>query len=95
MTKTMMTSTVFAAALAGLAALASPAAAQSEAPTERPGVSQSDPKFLGIDLDKGRVYYNGRNSGVYCIYETLPVYNRNNGYVEYRRTRRCGRGLYL
>jgi hypothetical protein len=56
---------------------------------------RSDPKFLGIDLDNDTVYYNGRNSGYFCVYRTIPVYNLYTGYIEYRRVRRCGRGLYF
>jgi hypothetical protein len=52
-------------------------------------------KFIGIDLDNGTVFYNGRNSGRYCVYKTVEVYNRRTGYFEWRRVRRCGRGLYL
>jgi hypothetical protein len=85
----------FAAALAGLAIFSAPALAQRDGPAENPGISQSDQKFLGIDLDNRTVYYNGRNSGVYCLYQTVPVFNRYNGYYEHHRVRRCGRGLYL
>jgi len=56
---------------------------------------RNDPKFLGIDLDNGSVYYNGRNTGNFCIYRTIAVYNVYTGYVEYRRVRRCGHGLYF
>ena len=52
-------------------------------------------EFLGVDLDNGGVYYNGRNSGRYCLYRTVEVFNRYTGYVEARRVRSCGRGLYL
>jgi hypothetical protein len=52
-------------------------------------------EFLGVDLDTGGVYYNGRDSGRYCLYRTVEVFNRVTGYVEPRRVRRCGRGLYL
>ncbi|MET7241825.1 hypothetical protein ABZT49_00495 [Methylobacterium sp. EM32] len=52
-------------------------------------------EFIGVDLDNGGVYYNGRNSGRYCVYQTVEVFNRLTGYVEPRRVRRCGRGLYL
>ena len=95
-----MTKLTFAAALISLSAIASPAFAQDTIGQDvirgqKPGVSQSDSKFIGIDLDNRRVFYNGRNSGVYCIYQTVPVFNRYNGYYENRRTRRCGRGLYL
>lgn len=55
----------------------------------------AQPQFLGIDLDNGSVYYNGRNSGRYCVYRTVEVYNTRTGYIEPRRLRRCGRGLYL
>ena len=50
-------------------------------------------EFIGVDLDNGGVYYNGRNSGRYCLYRTVDVFNRYTGYVEQRRVRRCGRGL--
>ncbi len=52
-------------------------------------------RFLGIDADNGNVYYNGRNSGRYCVYRTVEVFNRVTGYMENRRVRRCGRGLYV
>ena len=52
-------------------------------------------EFIGVDLDNGGVYYNGRNSGRYCLYRTVEVFNRYTGYVGPRRVRRCGRGLYL
>jgi hypothetical protein len=58
-------------------------------------IARQKTKFIGIDLDNGTVYYNGKNSGRYCIYKTREVYNRRTGYFELRRTRRCGRGLYL
>lgn len=78
------------AVLVVLAGFAGPVFAE-DGPTQQ----RSDPKFLGIDLDNGTVYYNGRNSGHFCIYRTIAVYNVRTGYVEYRRVRRCGRGLYL
>lgn len=78
------------AVLVALAGLARPAFAGDRMPQQR-----SDPKFLGIDLDNGTVYYNGRNTGNFCIYRTIAVYNLRTGYIEHRRVRRCGRGLYL
>lgn len=84
----------FAAALAALIAVlacAGPLRAEGAGAARE----RSDPKFLGIDLDNGGVYYNGRNTGNYCIYRTIPVFNVYTGYMEYRRVRRCGRGLYL
>ena len=78
------------AALIALAGFAGPVFAGDAMPQQR-----SDPKFLGIDLDNGTVYYNGRNTGNFCIYRTIPVYNAYTGYIEYQRVRRCGRGLYL
>lgn len=74
---------------AGLLGAAPSALAQEDAP--RTG----NQEFLGVDLDNGGVYYNGRNSGRYCLYRTVEVFNRDTGYVEARRVRRCGRGLYL
>jgi hypothetical protein len=53
------------------------------------------PEFLGIDADNGSVYYNGRNSGRYCVYRTVERFNRRTGYMEARRVRNCGRGLYV
>jgi hypothetical protein len=84
------------AALIALAGFAGPAFA-GERVFAGDGAAQqrSDPKFLGIDLDNGTVYYNGRNTGNFCIYRTIPVYNAYTGYIEYQRVRRCGRGLYL
>ncbi len=74
---------------ASLLGAAPSAFAQEDAP--RTG----NQEFLGVDLDNGGVYYNGRNSGRYCLYRTVEVFNRYTGYVEARRVRRCGRGLYL
>jgi hypothetical protein len=48
-----------------------------------------------VSLDNGAVTYNGRNSGRYCVYRTVEVYNTRTGYFELRRLRRCGGGLYL
>ena len=76
--------------LSGCAALVAPSYAGDEPSGQRNGT-----KFLGIDLDNGQVYYNGRNSGRYCVYKTVERYNRRTGYFELRRIRRCGRGLYL
>jgi len=78
------------AALIALAGFAGPVFAGDRATQQR-----SDPQFLGIDLDNRTVYYNGRNSGYFCIYRTIAGYNVYTGYIEYRRMRRCGRGLYL
>lgn len=78
------------AALIAVAGFAGPVLAGDGIPQQR-----SDPKFLGIDLDNGTVYYNGRNTGNFCIYRTIPIYNYHTGYIEYRRVRRCGRGLYF
>jgi len=71
-------------------ATAAPASAE---PAQAPGRT-ADSQFIGIDLDNGHTYYNGRNSGVYCLYRTVRVYNTYTGYYEWRRVRRCGRGLY-
>lgn len=76
--------------LAGLLGGAAPVLAQ-----EGSKPAGGNPEFLGVDLDNGGVYYNGRNSGRYCLYRTVEVFNRSTGYVEARRVRRCGRGLYL
>ena len=76
--------------LAGL--LGSVGSVQAQEPGRATG---GNPEFLGVDLDNGGVYYNGRNSGRYCLYRTVDVFNRYTGYVEARRVRRCGRGLYL
>ncbi len=73
---------------AGLLGAARPALAEEAAP-------RGNQEFIGVDLDNGGVYYNGRNSGRYCLYRTVEVFNRYTGYVEARRVRRCGRGLYL
>ncbi len=59
------------------------------------GERRGSQEFIGVDLDNGGVYYNGRNSGRYCLYQTVEVFNRATGYIEPRRVRRCGRGLYL
>lgn len=86
MTKT----TILALVGLGLIGLTQPALAQGGA-----GGHTGNQEFLGVDLDNGGVYYNGYNSGRYCLYRTVDVYNRYTGYVEARRVRRCGRGLYL
>ena len=81
---------------AGLALSAAFAATGPAFAQEAAGAGgRADPEFLGIDLDNGGVYYNGRNSGQYCLYRTVQVFNRYTGYPELRRVRRCGRGLYL
>lgn len=90
----------FATTLLG-AMIALAGAVPSFAFDDTPEIQQStsekrnDSKFLGVDLDNGSVYYNGRNSGRYCLYRTVQAYNAYTGYVEWRRVRRCGRGLYL
>ena len=84
MFKTAIAAMVLAAA--GLAAV--PATAESRG-------GKVDTQFLGIDLDTGRTYYDGRNNGRYCLYRTVRVFNTHTGYFEHRRLRRCGRGLYL
>ncbi|MFC3690872.1 hypothetical protein [Chenggangzhangella methanolivorans] len=82
-----MKTLVLAAGLAACAiGLASPASAET---------GRADAQFIGIDLDNGSIYYNGRNSGRYCLYQTVRVFNRVTGYYERRRARRCGRGLYF
>lgn len=84
-----MTKTKILVLTANLLCAAGPALAQEAAP------QHGNQEFLGVDLDNGGVYYNGRNSGRYCVYRTVEVYNRYTGYFEARRARRCGRGLYL
>ncbi len=82
---------VFRTALAAALVLAAgTAVAQDGVPPQT-----SQPQFLGIDLDNGAVYYNGRNTGRYCLYKTVQVFNTRTGYIENRRQRTCGRGLYL
>ncbi|MFD1333571.1 hypothetical protein ACFQ4O_16335 [Methylopila musalis] len=83
--------TLIAAAALTLASLAALAPAQAAGREQ----ARADAQFIGIDLDNGQIYYNGRNSGRYCIYRTVRVFNRATGYVEQRRARRCGRGLYF
>ena len=78
--------------LVGLLGGGAPALAQD---SDMAAGGSGNQEFLGVDLDNGGVYYNGRNSGRYCVYRTVEVFNRNTGYVEARRMRRCGRGLYL
>lgn len=80
---------MLAFATISLTTLTLPAAAETA------GDGKADTQFLGIDLDTGRAYYNGRNSGIYCLYRTVRVFNTRTGYFELRRARRCGRGLYL
>ncbi|MFF8799573.1 MULTISPECIES: hypothetical protein [unclassified Methylobacterium] len=84
--------TVSILAFVGLVLAAAPALSQEAAGEP---ASRGNQEFLGVDLDNGGVYYNGRNSGRYCLYRTVEVFNRYTGYVEARRVRRCGRGLYL
>jgi hypothetical protein len=84
-----MIKTVFGVLAVSILTLTAPASAAEAAP------NKAAPQFLGIDLDNGSVYYNGRNSGLYCVYKTIRVYNGATGYLERRRARRCGRGLYL
>ena len=83
--------TILALVGASLFGAAQPALAQEPTGSGHAG----NQEFLGVDLDNGGVYYNGRNSGRYCVYRTVEVYNRYTGYFEARRARRCGRGLYL
>lgn len=83
-TKILTAALVLATALAG----SLPALAQDATP-------HAQQEFVGVDLDNGSVYYNGRNSGRYCLYRTVERYNRQSGYVEDRRVRTCGKGLYL
>ena len=42
------------------------------------GERRGNQEFIGVDLDNGGVYYNGRNSGRYCLYQTVEVFNRAN-----------------
>lgn len=88
MTKTM----IFVLVAVGLIGAANPALAHEPAATDEPRGNQ---EFIGVDLDNGGVYYNGYDSGRFCVYRTVDVFNRYTGYVEARRVRRCGRGLYL
>lgn len=81
--------------LAALAFATISVAAPGPAAAETTRSDKASGQFLGIDLDNGRIYYNGRNSGVYCLYRTVRVFNTRTGYMEWRRVRRCGRGLYL
>ena len=91
-----MTSKLLSAwAGACLIGAATPALAAETFTAETGATSVANQEFLGVDLDNGDVYYNGRNSGRYCLYRTVEVYNRYTGYIEQRRVRRCGRGLYL
>jgi hypothetical protein len=83
---------ITAALFGGMVALAGISGAHAG---DQPSGDRNGSKFIGIDLDNGTVYYNGKNSGRYCVYKTVERYNRRTGYVELRRVRRCGRGLYL
>jgi hypothetical protein len=98
MTRSTVTrSTTIRIAFAALAVLAVGAARPALAQDVDAGRTEprGQPEFLGIDLDSGSVYYNGRDSGRYCVYRTVEVFDRYTGTVEPRRVRRCGRGLYL
>ncbi|MGX9978684.1 hypothetical protein ACN9MF_02280 [Methylobacterium fujisawaense] len=88
-----MTKTTILVLVAGsLIGAAHPTLAQEPTATAEPRGNQ---EFIGVDLDNGGVYYNGHDSGRFCVYRTVDVFNRYTGYVEARRVRRCGRGLYL
>lgn len=80
--------------LAALALLCGTVPALAQEPGEA-GERRGNQEFIGVDLDNGGIYYNGRDSGRYCLYRTVEVFNRVTGYIEPRRVRRCGRGLYL
>ncbi|WP_232629927.1 hypothetical protein [Methylobacterium sp. Leaf118] len=80
---------------AGLLGAAGPVLAQEAAFAQEAAPPRGQQEFIGVDLDNGGVTYNGRNSGRYCLYRTVDVFNRATGYVEARRVRRCGHGLYL
>ncbi|AZO77786.1 MULTISPECIES: hypothetical protein [unclassified Bosea (in: a-proteobacteria)] len=82
----MLKIAIAAAGFAALSLAAAPAFAQGK---------KGKDEFLGVDLDTGRTYYDGRNDGKYCLYKTVRVFNRYTGYYEHRRVRRCGRGLYM
>jgi hypothetical protein len=88
MTKTM----IFVLVAGSLIGAAHPVLAQEPVATAEPRGNQ---EFIGVDLDNGGVYYNGHDSGRFCVYRTVEVFNRYTGYVEACRVRRCGRGLYL
>ena len=83
----MLKIAIAAAGFAALSLAAAPAFAQ--------GGKKGKDEFLGVDLDTGRTYYDGRNDGKYCLYKTVRRFNRYTGYWENRRVRRCGRGLYM
>lgn len=95
MTKTW----IVAFGLAGLIGTASQAIAAGSPSTGFDSATgharAANTEFLGVDLDNGDVYYDGRDTGRYCLYRTVDVFNRHTGYVELRRVRRCGRGLYV
>jgi hypothetical protein len=93
MNRFLTSKSIAAAVVGGMIALAGLTGAASAG--DEPTGSRNGSKFIGIDLDNGNVYYNGRNSGRYCVYKTVERYNRHTGYFELRRIRRCGRGLYL
>ncbi len=69
-------------------------------PGFRPGWRGSreprQPGFIGVDLDNRRgLLQRPRFRTYYCLYRTIDVFNRSTGYIEPRRVRRCGHGLYL
>jgi len=82
----MLKIAIAAAGFAALSLAAAPAFAQGK---------KGKDEFLGVDMDTGRTYFDGRNDGKYCLYKTVRVFNRYTGYYENRRVRRCGRGLYF
>ena len=69
--------TITIRAVVGLLVSAAPAFSEErEAATGERGKQE----FIGLDGDNGGDYYNGRNSGRYCLHRTSDVFNRSTGY---------------
>jgi hypothetical protein len=63
----MSKTVIFVLVVGSLIGAGTPALAQDgSAPSEGRG----DQEFIGVDLDNGGVYYNGRNSGRSCVPES-------------------------
>ena len=66
MSKTM----IFVLVAGSLIGAARPTLAQESAATAEPRGNQ---EFIGVDLDNDGVYYNGHDSGRFCVFRTVDV----------------------
>ncbi len=55
--------------------------------------SRGNQEFIGVDLDNGGVYFNGRDSGVTASIARSRSSNRATGYIEPRRCAGAGAAL--